>query len=242
MGQRHGAAEAQEATLLASATPETPVTPEIPEAFVPRRARRKSSILSLAVTAFVVPGLFATVALPAYAYQEPSDASTAEANSALQRFTVAAPPAARDGFTTTSAADMAAAAAAAAPASNSAWLLANPPLPFFSLDQVVSIAMQYQGVPYVFGGSTPAGFDCSGFVMYVYAQVGISLPHGVSSAAAVGTPIAWEAALPGDVVVMPGHSGIYLGNGMMIDAPFEGRVVSVNSVWSSSAYIVRYGI
>lgn len=241
---------------MAHALPENPVTPAIPEAFVANKARRKSSILSLAVTAFVVPGLFATVALPAYAYQEPGDASTAEATAALQQFTnanaqtldvdieVAAPVAARDAFTTTSAAEMAAAAAAAAaaPATSSAWLLANPPLPYFSLDQVVAIAMQYQGVPYVFGGSTPAGFDCSGFVMYVYAQVGISLPHGVSSAAAVGTPIAWEAALPGDVVVMPGHSGIYLGGGMMIDAPYEGRVVSVNSVWSSSAYIVRYGI
>lgn len=239
---------------MARALPENPVTPAIPEAFAAHKARRKSSILSLAVTAFVVPGLFATVALPAYAYQEPGDTGSAEAAAALQRFTnanaqtldveaeVAAPVAARDAFTTTSAADMAAAAAAAAPAASSAWLLANPPLPYFSLDQVVAIAMQYQGVPYVFGGSTPAGFDCSGFVAYVYAQVGVSLPHGVSSAAALGTPIAWEAALPGDTVVMPGHSGIYLGGGMMIDAPYEGRVVSVNSVWSSSAYIVRYGI
>ena len=200
--------------------------------------------------------MVATVALPAYAYQEPSDAASVQASAALQRLThadaqslsvdvaVAAPLAARDAFTTTSAADMAAAAAAAAPApaASSTWLLANPPLPYFSLDEVVAIAMQYQGVPYVYGGSTPAGFDCSGFVAYVYAQVGIALPHGVSSAAALGTPIAWEAALPGDTVVMPGHSGIYLGGGMMIDAPYEGRVVSVNSVWSSSAYIVRYGI
>ncbi len=198
--------------------------------------------------------MVATVALPAYAYQEPTDAASVQASAALQRLThadaqslsvdvaVAAPLAARDAFTTTSAADMAAAAAAAAPAASSTWLLADPPLPYFSLDEVVAIAMQYQGVPYVYGGSTPAGFDCSGFVAYVYAQVGIALPHGVSSAAALGTPIAWEAALPGDTVVMPGHSGIYLGGGMMIDAPYEGRVVSVNSVWSSSAYIVRYGI
>jgi cell wall-associated NlpC family hydrolase len=198
--------------------------------------------------------MFATVALPAYAYQEPTDSAKAETKAQLQEFTqanaqslavasgVSAGVPSRDAFTATSAAEIAAAAAAAAPASSYTALLANPPLPYFSLDQVVSIAMQYQGSPYVFGGSTPAGFDCSGFVMYVYAQVGISLPHGVSSAAALGTPIAWEAALPGDTVVMPGHSGIYLGNGMMIDAPYEGRVVSVNSVWSSSAYIVRYGI
>lgn len=235
--------------------PEKPVAPEIPKTFASPKTKRRSSFLSTAVIAVVVPGLFATVALPAYAYQAPTEDPTATQSKAqLQEFTqanaqslavaggVVAGLPSRDAFTATSAAEIAAAAAAAAPASSYTALLANPPMPYFSLDQVVSIAMQYQGVPYVFGGSTPAGFDCSGFVMYVYAQVGISLPHGVSSAAALGTPIAWEAALPGDTVVMPGHSGIYLGNGMMIDAPYEGRVVSINSVWSSSAYIVRYGI
>ncbi|MDF1478134.1 C40 family peptidase [Leifsonia sp. H3M29-4] len=235
--------------------PETPVAPEIPKTFASPKAKRKSSFLSTAVIAVVVPGMFATVALPAYAYQgEPVDTAKVQTKVQLQQFTqehaqslavaggVTAGVADRDAFSSTSAAEMAAAAAAAAPASSYTALLANPPMPFFSLDQVVSIAMQYQGVPYVYGGATPAGFDCSGFVAYVYAQVGVSLPHGVSSAAAVGTPIAWEAALPGDMVVMPGHSGIYLGGGMMIDAPYEGRVVSVNSVWSSSAYIVRFGI
>ena len=238
-----------------AATPEKLEAPEIPSSFVSPRAKRKSSFLSTAVIAVIVPGMFATVALPAYAYQEePVDSSTVQTKAQLQEFTqahaqslavangVTAGVAARDAFSATSAAELAAAAAAAAPATSYTALLSDPPLPYFSLDQVVAIAMQYQGVPYVFGGSTPAGFDCSGFVMYVYAQVGISLPHGVSSAAALGTPIAWEAALPGDTVVMPGHSGIYLGNGMMIDAPYEGRVVSINSVWSSSAYIVRYGI
>lgn len=235
---------------MASETTRNPNTPEtlaIPAAF--GRARRRSNVLSLTVTALVVPGLFATVALPAYAYQPATDGApqTAElqriTQQNVQSFAVAssATPvvAARDAFTATTPEQLAAAAAQVASASS---VLANPPYPSFSLDAVVQVAMQYQGVPYVFGGSTPSGFDCSGFVMYVYAQFGIDLPHGVSSAAAVGTEIAWEAALPGDVVVMPGHSGIYLGNGMMIDAPYEGRVVSVNEIWSDSAYIVRYGI
>lgn len=251
MGQRLGAAEAQEITLLANPNRPDSLDTPIPAAFA-ARPKRRSNLLSAAVTALVVPGMVATVALPAYAYQEPEAVTATDvrqtvafsqqhAQSLAVGGTVAAAAVSRDGFGTTSAADMAAAAAAAAGPSVS-WLLADPPYPSFSLDQVVQVAMQYQGAPYAFGGSTPAGFDCSGFVMFVYAHVGISLPHGVSSAAAVGTPIAWEAALPGDVVVMPGHSGIYLGNGMMIDAPYEGRVVSVNSIWSSSAYIVRYGI
>lgn len=120
--------------------------------------------------------------------------------------------------------------------------LANPPYPNFSLSQVVQVALQYQGVPYRYGGSTPAGFDCSGFVQYVYAQFGIALPRTVSSQAAAGTRISRADALPGDVVIMAGHNGIYMGNGTFIDAPRAGGVVSVRPIWTDNYYIVRYGI
>lgn len=138
------------------------------------------------------------------------------------------------------------AAAAAAPPAYSgpgvADFLANPPYPSFSLDQVVQVALQYQGTPYVFGGSTPAGFDCSGFVQFVYAQFGIALPRTVQTQAAVGTRISREDALPGDVVIMPGHNGFYMGNGMILDSPRAGGVVSVRPIWTDNYYIVRYGI
>lgn len=138
------------------------------------------------------------------------------------------------------------AAAAAAPPAYSgpgvADFLANPPYPSFSLDQVVQVALQYQGTPYVFGGSSPAGFDCSGFVQFVYAQFGIGLPRTVQTQAAVGTRISREDALPGDVVIMPGHNGIYMGPGMILDAPRAGGVVSVRPIWTDNYYIVRYGI
>lgn len=116
---------------------------------------------------------------------------------------------------------------------------AHPP---FSLSAVFNTAMQYQGVPYVYGGATPAGFDCSGFVMYVYAQYGISLPHSSAGQAARGTRISEADAQPGDLVIMDGHDGFYAGNGNILHAPYEGTSVRVQPIWTSDYYIVRLGI
>ena len=106
---------------------------------------------------------------------------------------------------------------------------------------VVGIAMQYLGVPYVWGGASPSGFDCSGLVMYVYAQIGISLPHGATAQYAAGTPISYDELQPGDLVFFGGggymsHVGIYIGGGQMIHAPFEGTVVQIGSVSSGGSY------
>ena len=120
--------------------------------------------------------------------------------------------------------------------------LANPPYPSFSLAQVFSVAKQYIGTPYVYGGDTPAGFDCSGYVMYVYAQFGISLPHSVSGEAARGTKISINDAQPGDLIVMSGHIGFYAGNGNIMDAPDSGRSISIRPIWTSDYYVVRLGI
>jgi cell wall-associated NlpC family hydrolase len=120
--------------------------------------------------------------------------------------------------------------------------LANPPYPSFSLAQVFSVAQQYIGTPYVYGGASPAGFDCSGYVMYVYAQFGINLPHSVSGQAAMGKRISIADAQPGDVVIMSGHDGFYAGNGNIMDAPDSGRSISIRPIWTSDFYIVRLGI
>jgi cell wall-associated NlpC family hydrolase len=120
--------------------------------------------------------------------------------------------------------------------------LANPPYPSFSLPQVFQVAKQYIGVPYVFGGATPAGFDCSGFVMFVYAQFGIALPHSVSGIAAHGTRISIADAVPGDLIVMPGHIGFYAGNGEILDAPDSGKSISIRPIWTTDYYVVRLGI
>jgi peptidoglycan DL-endopeptidase CwlO len=106
---------------------------------------------------------------------------------------------------------------------------------------VVGIAMRYLGVPYVWGGASPSGFDCSGFVMYVYAQVGVSLPHYTGAQWNVGVPVSRGDLQPGDLVFFDGlgHVGIYIGGGQFIHAPHTGTVVQITSMtgWYASTYV-----
>jgi peptidoglycan DL-endopeptidase CwlO len=107
---------------------------------------------------------------------------------------------------------------------------------------VVGIAMQYLGVPYVWGGASPSGFDCSGFVMFVFAQVGVSLPHHAASIYNYGVPVSRDRLEPGDLVFFDGlgHMGIYIGNGQFIHAPHTGDVVKISSLdesWYSATFV-----
>ncbi|HZT83980.1 MAG TPA: NlpC/P60 family protein [Gaiellaceae bacterium] len=98
--------------------------------------------------------------------------------------------------------------------------------------QAASIALHYLGVPYVWGGASPSGFDCSGLVMYVYAQLGISLPHYTVAQWNATEPISQSAMQPGDLVFFNGlgHVGIYIGGGQFVDAPHTGSVVRIDSI------------
>jgi cell wall-associated NlpC family hydrolase len=109
------------------------------------------------------------------------------------------------------------------------------------------MAEGYVGVPYVWGGSSPRGFDCSGLVKHVYGHFGIVLDHDAAAALAVGEPVATEALLPGDVLVFqntyrfgPSHAGIYLGNGQFVHALNESKGVLISnlddSYWESRFY------
>jgi peptidoglycan DL-endopeptidase CwlO len=97
---------------------------------------------------------------------------------------------------------------------------------------VVGIAMRYLGVPYVWGGSTPRGFDCSGFVAYVFAQIGVSLPHSSYAMLGMGTPVSISELQAGDLVFFTGasHMGIYIGGGQFIHSPHTGDVVKISSL------------
>lgn len=111
--------------------------------------------------------------------------------------------------------------------------------------RIVSESMQYLGVPYYFGGTSPSGFDCSGYVRYVFAQAGIYLPRMADEQYEVGTPVSTDELIPGDLVFFStyeygaSHVGIYLGDGNFINAASSSGV-SIASLYSSywgSCYI-----
>ena len=97
---------------------------------------------------------------------------------------------------------------------------------------VVGIAMQYLGTPYVWGGSSPSGFDCSGFTMYVFSRVGVSIPRTVSTQYAVGVAVSRSELQPGDLVFFNGlgHVGIYIGGNQFIHSPHTGDVVKISAM------------
>jgi cell wall-associated NlpC family hydrolase len=112
--------------------------------------------------------------------------------------------------------------------------------------QAVALAYQFLGVPYVWGGATPAGFDCSGLAMYVYGQLGIKLGHYTGFQYYEGRRVRRDQLEPGDLIFfhansigVPQHEGIYIGGGSFIQAPHTGDVVKVSSLFDTS-YALSY--
>jgi cell wall-associated NlpC family hydrolase len=263
-------ADAARSGVVRRAPVATPAVPA-PVAAPKNRRRVRAGFVNLAVMA-IAGGILATVAIPAYA-MNPSTVSQASfgtstidhikktgSQSVSVADSVQAPLASVDSYTATTQqqldAQKAAAVAAAAETAQmqaysaaytgptAAQYLANPAYPNFSLAKVFQVAQQYIGVPYVYGGATPAGFDCSGFVMFVYAQFGVSLPHSVSGIDAAGTTIAPSAAQPGDLIVFndDSHVGFVAGGGNILDAPDTGRSISIRPLWTDAVHYVRIGI
>jgi cell wall-associated NlpC family hydrolase len=117
----------------------------------------------------------------------------------------------------------------------------DPPDPV-TADKVVSIALQYVGSPYVWAAAGPDSFDCSGLVMYVYKQVGISLPHSSRMQAGYGVAVARDSLQPGDLLFFYTpihHVAIYIGDGKMVHAAGVGKGVRIDPVWTRSYNCAR---
>lgn len=104
---------------------------------------------------------------------------------------------------------------------------------------VITIASRYLGVPYVSGGTTPRGFDCSGYTRYVYAQLGVSVPRVAEAQRQAATAVSRSQAQPGNLVFflsggLAYHVGIYAGNGNMYDAGRPGTQVRKRGIWSGN--------
>jgi cell wall-associated NlpC family hydrolase len=111
--------------------------------------------------------------------------------------------------------------------------------------EAVALVERFLGVPYVWGGATPAGFDCSGLVMYVYGMLGIRLPHYSGYQWYSGPRVSPDRLQPGDIVFFhpsgngPQHEGMYIGAGQFIHAPHTGDVVKVSSLYDTQ-YALSY--
>lgn len=119
--------------------------------------------------------------------------------------------------------------------------LENPKYTGLDAATILAVAAKYVGTPYVFGGETPAGFDCSGYVAFVFSQFGIPMPHSVIGQNRLGMLVKREDALPGDLVVFNdlSHNGIYAGNGNFYHAPRRGDSVKLAPIYTPNVHFVR---
>ena len=108
----------------------------------------------------------------------------------------------------------------------------KPPKPVSLAARAVLLARKQLGVPYRWGGASPAGFDGSGLVMWVYGRLGLSLPHNAAALYSVGRPVPRGRLRPGDLLFFSGlgHVGLYIGHGRMIHAPQSGRRVEIQAL------------
>lgn len=125
------------------------------------------------------------------------------------------------------------AASAASSSSKNNNYVYVPPVGTGGGSAIVAAARNYLGTPYVWGGASSSGVDCSGLVLLAHKSIGVNLSHYSGSQGSGGRPVSRAEAQPGDVVCYSGHVGIYIGNNQMIHAPQTGDVVKIVTVYGS---------
>jgi cell wall-associated NlpC family hydrolase len=106
----------------------------------------------------------------------------------------------------------------------------------------VKLAEQYIGTPYVWGGESPGGFDCSGLLQFVWGKMGVQIPRTTFDQINAGRKVAKKNLQPGDAIFFgtrdnPHHVGMYIGNGKFIEAPFTGARVRISNIGSRSDFV-----
>ena len=221
------------------------------------QAKPKSRFLKNAGTMIAAAGLLATTSLPSYGFDPETTALSGLAfdndlaiiSAPAQGLSVATQRAvefSRGEYRAAAATEFQVRTASApriiytGPLASDFW--ASPRFTSVTTTSVMQAAAEQVGVPYVYGGSTPSGFDCSGYVRFVYSQFGVKLPHSVYQQARLAKKIRPEDARPGDIVVFNdySHNGIYAGNGNFYHAPQPGDRVKLAPIFTERYHFVRF--
>lgn len=215
-----------------------------------RRARRQA--VQRVATMVAATGLLATTALPSYGYSPELTAAVGFARGSdfladVQVLSVASQVSVdfrRGDYKPAEASEFASnrVVRVAYSGPTATDYLNKPRFASVTSENVMKAAAELVGTPYVFGGDSPAGIDCSGYVLFVYAQFGVALPHSVYQQAKMAKKIDIEDALPGDIVVFNdySHNGIYAGNGNFYHAPRPGDRVKLAPIFTDRYHIVRF--
>lgn len=218
-----------------------------------RKKNRELKPITKMVTMMAATGLMATFALPSFGYNPAYTARTGLVNAeqadsqsqTLQVQSEAGVTYDRGSFSATEDTVSQLTTSISYSGPRAADYLASPRFDQLTSANVMKAAAELVGTPYVLGGQTPAALDCSGYVLFVYAQFGIEMPHSVyqQSRLPFAEKIALEDAVPGDIVVFNdySHNGIYAGNGNFYHAPQPGDKVKLAPIFTDRYHILRFG-